>query len=128
MTFTLPVVYPGYAVTRYTFGLGSNGPGTRFEAFYINATMGMVLGLPAMATLDHCVFVFAPLVAVLAWMPYPQVQVVTSGLACLCGLYMSLWIPTNIASGAKDPGPFILLVVLGGCSFSRLFSSAIGFQ
>merc|ERR1711907_722480 len=73
-------------------------------------------------------FVFAPLVAVLGWVPYPSVQVFTSGLACLCGLYMSLWIPTNRATGMKDPGPVVILVIFCTCSFTRLTSSHIGFE
>ena len=126
--FVLPVAYPGYAVFAYTAGLGNDGPATRLEAFYINATMGMVLGVPRMAMVDHFMFLFAPVVMLLAWLPWPEVQVVTSGLACLCGLYMALWIPTNVATGTKDPGPFILCGVFAACSFYRVFSGDIGFE
>ena len=126
--FILPVAYPGYAVFAYTAGLGKDGPATRLEAFYINTTMGMVLGVPRMARVDHFMFFFAPIVMLFAWMPWPEVQVVSSGLACLCGLYMALWIPTNIATGTKDPGPFILCGVFATCSFYRAFSGTIGFE
>lgn len=77
---------------------------------------------------DHFMFLFAPIVMLFAWMPWPEIQVVTSGLACLCGLYMALWIPTNVATGTKDPGPFILCFVFVVCSFYRVFSDTIGFQ
>ena len=126
--FILPIAYPGYAVFAYTAGLGNDGPATRLEAFYINATMGMVLGIPRMAMVDHFMFLFAPVVMVLGWMPWPEAQVVASGLACVCGLYMALWIPTNVATNTKDPGPFILCVVFVGCSVYRLFSDEIGFS
>lgn len=126
--FLLPVAYPGYAVFAYTAGWGKDGPGTRLEAFYINGTMGMVLGVPKMAMVDHFMFLFAPCVMVLGWMPWPEAQAIASGLGCLCGLYMALWIPTNIATGTKDPGPFILCAAFVTCSFFRVFSPDIAFQ
>ena len=126
--FVLPVAYPGYAVFAYTAGWGKNGPGTRLEAFYINGTMGMVLGVPKMAMVDHFMFLFAPIVMLLGWLPWPEAQVIASGLGCLCGLYMALWIPTNIATGTKDPGPFILCGAFVTCSFLRVFSPEIAFE
>ncbi len=121
--------YPGYAVLKYTSGLGNDGPGSRLESFYINATMGMVLGIPMMALIDHFMFIFSWIVMIFCWMPWPQIQVFTSGLSCLCGLYMALWIPTNIASKVNDLGPFILCGAFTACSFIRLFASddTIGF-
>ena len=126
--FLLPVAYPGYAVFAYTAGLGKDGPGTRLEAFYINSTMGMVLGIPRMAMVDHFMFLFAPFVMLLGWMPWAEAQVVASGLACLCGLYMALWIPTNLATGTKDPGPFVLCGAFVFCSFFRVFGPNIAFE
>jgi len=125
--FLLPVAYPGYAVFSYTAGIGNDGPGTRLEALYINGTMGMVLGVPRMAFVDHFMFLFAPCVMLLGWMPWVEAQVIASGLGCLCGLYMALWIPTNIATGTRDPGPFILCAAFATCSFFRAFSPDIGF-
>jgi hypothetical protein len=128
MAFTLPAAYPGYATLAYTCGLIKGGPGSRLEAFYINATMGMVLGVPCMATLDHLMFVFAPVVFIGSWMPWAQVQLVTSGLSCACGLYMSLWIPTNKASNVCDPGPFVLMFIFVGTSIARLTVPPIAFD
>lgn len=126
--FLLPVAYPGYGVLTYSLGLGNDGPATRFETFYIESTMGMVLGVSHMAFLDHLMFVFAPIVIFCGWMPFVSCQVIASALACLCGLYMYLWVPTNEATNTQDPGPYILCSVFTICSFSRVIVPSLTYE
>lgn len=128
LCFLLPVLYPGFAVFKYTLGLGNDGPATRFEAFYIESTLGMMYGISHMAFLDHFLFLFAPCVVLLSWMPSVKCQVFASALTCICGLYMTLWIPTNVATSTTDYGPYVLSTVLIFCSFARVCLPSVAYD
>ena len=83
--------------------------------------MRMVLGITYMAFLDHLMYVIILFVMVLAWIPSQQLQLIESSLACLCGLYMLLWIPMNIATITNNSDLFVLCTIFVLCSFLWVF-------